>query len=64
VAPWGKNVRHKRTPVAIDVPEGSKFVPDGLTIEAGTTLQACWARKAKAIKEYQKALQTPDVPSK
>ncbi|TWT85384.1 hypothetical protein Pla123a_01910 [Posidoniimonas polymericola] len=41
--------RFKEYKVSIDVPERAQFVPDDLTIEEGTPLAGCWARKWNPI---------------
>ena len=43
------SIRHKQYKIDIAIPKGAQLVPDDLTIEKGTALAACWARKWRPI---------------
>ena len=43
------SIRHKQYKIDIAIPKGAQLVPDDLTIEEGTALAACWARKWRPI---------------
>lgn len=44
-----RSIRHKQYKIDITIPKGAQLVPDDLTIENGTVLAGCWARKWRPI---------------
>jgi len=43
------SIRHKQYKIDISIPKSAQLVPDDLTIEKGTALAGCWARKWRPI---------------